>query len=108
MRAVISVVLLVVLAFAALIQFSALASVPSDIAGVFLKALTLSSLLAIVPLSVLWFLDRREREGIWLFAAAFLWGGLVATTIALPFNNASFRLVDAWVAENPAVTQTLG
>jgi RsiW-degrading membrane proteinase PrsW (M82 family) len=108
MRAVISVVLLVMLAFAALIQFSALASVPPDIAAVFLKALTLSSLLAIVPLSVLWFLDRREREGIWLFAAAFLWGGLVATTIALPFNNASFRLVDAWVAENPAVTQTLG
>jgi protease PrsW len=105
---VIGAVLLVVLAFAALIQLGALASVRSDIAAVFLKALTLSSLLAIVPLAILRFLDRRERESAWLFAAAFLWGGLVATAIALPFNSAFFRLVDGWVAENPGVTLVLG
>jgi protease PrsW len=105
---VIGAVLLVVLAFAALVQLGALASVRSDIAAVFLKALTLSTLLAIVPLAVLRFLDRRERESAWLFAAAFLWGGFVATAIALPFNSAFFRLVDAWVAENPAVTLALG
>lgn len=108
MRTVIGAVLLVVLGCAALIQLNALASVPSDIAGVFLKALALSSILAIVPLAILWFLDRRERESAWLFAAAFLWGGFVATAIALPFNSAFFRLVDAWVAENPAVTLALG
>ena len=105
---VIGVLLLVVLAFAALVQLGALASVRSDIAGVFLRALTLSSFLAIVPLAVLWFLDRRERESAWLLAAAFLWGGLVATAIALPFNSAYFRLIDAWVAENPAVVLVLG
>ena len=105
---VIGAVLFVVLAFAALVQLGALVTVRSDIAAVFLKALTLSSVLAIVPLAVLWFLDRRERESAWLFAAAFLWGGFVATAIALPFNNASFRLVDAWVAENPAITLVLG
>jgi protease PrsW len=108
MRRVIGAVLLVVLAFAVLVQLSALASVPSDIAGVFLKALTLSSILALVPLAVLWFLDRRERESVWLFAAAFLWGGCVATALALPFNNASFRAADAWVAQNPAITLVLG
>jgi protease PrsW len=108
MRTVIAAVLLVVLAVAALVQIGALASARPDIAGVFLKALILSSLLAIVPLAVLWFLDRRERESAWLLAAAFLWGGFVATAISLPFNNASFRWVDAWVAQNPAITLVLG
>src|SRR5262245_35097519 len=104
----ISAVLLVVLAFAALIQLSALASAPLDIAGVFLKALTLSGFLVVVPLAVLWFLDRRERESSWLFAAAFLWGGFIATALALPFNTAFFRLVDMWVAQHPIVSAVLG
>jgi RsiW-degrading membrane proteinase PrsW (M82 family) len=101
-------VLLVVLALAALIQLSALASLPPDIAGVFLTALTLSGLLAVVPLALLWFLDRRERESTWLLAAAFLWGGCIATALALPFNSAFFQLIDAWVARHPAVTMVLG
>jgi protease PrsW len=105
---VISAVLLVVLALAVLIQLSVLASLPPDIASVFLTALTLSGLLALVPLAVLWFLDRREREGVWLFAAAFLWGGCIATALALPFNTAFFQLIDAWVARHPAVTMVLG
>jgi protease PrsW len=105
---VVSAVLLVVLAFAVLVQLGALASARSDIAAVFLKGLTLSSLLAIVPLAVLWFLDRRERESAWLLAVAFLWGGLVATAIALPFNTAFFQLVDAWVAQDPAIGLVLG
>jgi protease PrsW len=104
----ISTALVVVLAFAALLQLSILASIPPDIASVLLKALTLSGLLAVVPIAVLWFLDRREREGAWLFAAAFLWGGCIATALALPFNNAFFQLIDAWVARHPAVTAVLG
>jgi RsiW-degrading membrane proteinase PrsW (M82 family) len=108
MRSVIGAALLVLLAFAALIQLGTLASVRPDIAHVFLKALTLSSFLAVVPLAVLRFLDRRERDNVWLIATAFLWGGFVATAIASPFNSAFFRLVDAWVAENPAITLVLG
>jgi hypothetical protein len=75
----ISAVLLMVLASAALVQLSVLASLPSDVASVFLKALMLSSLLGVVPFAVLWFLDRRERESPWLFAAAFLWGGCITS-----------------------------
>ena len=75
-----------------------------DVASVFYRALALSSLLAAVPLAVLWFLDRRERETPWLFAAAFLWGGCIATALALPFNTAFFALVDAWVAQHPTIT----
>ena len=104
----ISAALLALLVFATLIQLSVLTSMPPDIIGVFLKALMLSSLLAVVPLAVLWFLDRRERETPWLFAAAFLWGGCIATALALPFNTAFFTVVDAWVAQHPAITLVLG
>src|SRR5262249_944738 len=60
------------------------------------------------PLALVWLLDRREREGAWLFAAAFLWGGCIATALALPFNTAFFQLIDAWVARHPAVAMVLG
>src|SRR6187549_3423756 len=104
----IAAALLVILAFATLVQLVVFTGMPSGLLGVFLRALVLSSLLALVPLSILWFLDRRERESPWLFAAAFLWGGLIATALALPFNTAFFRFVDRWVALNPIVTEILG
>jgi protease PrsW len=105
---VIGAALLVVLAFATFIQLSLFTGMPPHIAEVFFRAFALSSLLALVPLAVLWFLDRRERETPWLFAAALLWGGCIATALALPFNTAFFRLVDVWVAQNPMVTEILG
>ena len=78
----IAAALLVILAFATLVQLVVFTGMPPRLLGVFLRALALSSLLALVPLSILWFLDRRERESPWLFAAAFLWGGLIATALA--------------------------
>ncbi len=100
--------LLAVLTFSAFVQLTLFAGMRPELAAVFLRALALSSLLALVPLAVLWFLDRRERETPWLFAAAFLWGGCIATALALPFNTAFYRFVDAWVAQNPMVTEILG
>ena len=105
---VISAALFAMLALATLVQLSVFASMPLDVVIVFLRALTLSSLLAVVPLVVLWFLDRRERETPWVFAAAFLWGGCIATGLALPLNATSFQLVDAWAAQHPAIGQILG
>ena len=81
---------------------------PPGLFSVFLRALALSSLLALVPLAILWFLDRRERESPWLFAAAFLWGGLIATALALPFNTAFFKLIDEWLAHHPMLAVILG
>ena len=54
--------LLVILAFATLVQLAVFTSMPPGLFSVFLRALALSSLLALVPLGILWFLDRRERS----------------------------------------------
>jgi protease PrsW len=104
----ISAALLLLLGFATFVHLALIASLRADVVDVFHRALALSSVLAIVPLAILWFLDRREREHPWLFAAAFFWGACIATAIALPFNTAFFRLVAAWVALNPAITELLG
>src|SRR5215218_5981295 len=58
----VSASLIVVLAIAVLVNLGLLAGMGPDVAGVFFRALALSTLLSCVPLSVLWFLDRRERE----------------------------------------------
>ena len=105
---VVCAVLLLVLAIAALVHLALLMSMRPDVVSVFYRALALSSLLAVVPLAVLWFLDRRERESPLLFAAAFLWGGLISTAIALPFNTIFFALVDLWVAWHPKISELLG
>jgi len=101
-------VLVAVLIFAIFVHLSLLASMRPDVVRVFFRALALSTLLATVPLAALWFLDRRERENPWLSGAAFLWGGCIATALALPFNIAFFALVDVWVAQNPAIEELLG
>jgi RsiW-degrading membrane proteinase PrsW (M82 family) len=100
--------LLLVLAVATRIQLGLLSGLRPDIAAVFYAALAASTALAVVPLLILWYLDRRERETPWLFAAAFLWGAVIATALALPFNTAFSAAVDAWVMQNPVVSQTLG
>jgi RsiW-degrading membrane proteinase PrsW (M82 family) len=65
----------------------------------------MSTLLAVMPLAVLWFLDRRERESPWLFASAFLWGGLIATTLALPVNSTVLYFVAQWLEGNSALKE---
>lgn len=97
----IAIALLVILAFATLVQLVVFTGMPLSLFSMFLRALALSSLLALVPLAILWFLDRRERESRWLFAVAFLWGGLIATALSLPFNTAFLGVVDRWLAHHP-------
>src|SRR5262245_10247086 len=104
----IGVALLALLFIAASIQLGLIQAMRPDIASVFFRALFLSSLLASVPIAVLWFLDRRERETPWLFAVTFFWGACIATGLALPFNTAFSRIVDAWVARNRVIEQVLG
>jgi RsiW-degrading membrane proteinase PrsW (M82 family) len=98
----------VLLAVAALIICAAVGGLGSEATRVFLKALALSSALSLVPIAILWYLDRRERESPGLFAAAFLWGGLIATAFALPFNTAAILAVAGWLEQNAALKEMLG
>jgi RsiW-degrading membrane proteinase PrsW (M82 family) len=80
----------------------------SEAMQVFLTALAISSALSAVPLAILWYLDRRERESPWLFVAAFLWGGLIATAFALPANTAVILAIGGWLEQNAALKDLLG
>jgi len=75
---------------------------------VFLTALAISSALSAIPVAILWYLDRRERESPWLFVAAFLWGGLIATAFALPANTAVIVAIGQWLEHNAALRDMLG
>jgi RsiW-degrading membrane proteinase PrsW (M82 family) len=85
-----------------------LAGMGGDLALVFFAALAAASAFSVVPIAILWYLDRRERETPWLFAAAFLWGAFIATGLAIPANAAVFTVIENWVARNPVIEQVLG
>ena len=106
--AVVCAVLALVMVAVALVFLHFFSGLRPDIAVVFFAALAGSTTMSIVPLAVLWFLDRRERETPWLFAVAFLWGAFIATGLALPLNSAILHAAAAWVARNPLVGEALG
>ncbi|MFQ6539378.1 MULTISPECIES: PrsW family intramembrane metalloprotease [Aphanothece] len=68
-----------------LVKFN-LMSLEASALGVFIRGLLMSTALSSLLLLALWFLDRRERESIWLYAVMFLWGALIATAVASPLD----------------------
>jgi RsiW-degrading membrane proteinase PrsW (M82 family) len=101
-------VLGLVLLVAVLIICAVVTGLGTEAMRVFLKALAISSALSLVPVAILWYLDRRERESGWLFAAAFLWGGLIATAYALPANTVVIMAIANWLEHNVALGEMLG
>ncbi|MBE9110854.1 PrsW family intramembrane metalloprotease [Nodosilinea sp. LEGE 07298] len=75
---------------------------------VFFIALAGAALLALVPLAIVWFLDRREPESRWLYAIALLWGGLIATGVALPLNNFLLTTIAGFIDLHPALQTIFG
>jgi len=73
---------------------------------VFLVSLGGTLLMAIIPLAILWFLDRREPESPWLYLIALLWGAFIATGLAYPINTWIFAGVENLVNSTP-VLQTI-
>jgi RsiW-degrading membrane proteinase PrsW (M82 family) len=106
-KAVVACLAVLLLVAVAMSLFTLLA-MGRDVTAVFARALAVTTALSIVPLAILWYLDRRERESPWLFAIAFLWGGLIATWIAMPLNTLILLDVGDWVAHNPQVKEVLG
>jgi len=98
----------ILLAFASLLLCAAVAGLGSAATGVFVRALALSSVMSLLPILVLRYLDRRERESPYAYAAAFLWGGLIATTVALPLNTAAIMAVTQWLEQFPEIGERLG
>jgi protease PrsW len=99
------VLLLLIATTVALLTFTTMGR---DGTTVFARALAASSVLSLAPLAVLWWLDRRERESPWLFAIAFLWGGVIASWLSMPLNTLILIGIEQWVAQHPEVTQMLG
>ncbi|GAB4378959.1 MAG: hypothetical protein Kow00121_31910 [Elainellaceae cyanobacterium] len=65
-------------------------------------------LVTLIPLSILWFLDRREPESRWLYLIAVLWGALIATGLALPINELIFKSLGDFVTVHPDIKTVLG
>ncbi len=65
-------------------------------------------LVTLLPLAILWFLDRREPESRWLYLIAVLWGAVIATGLALPINDFIFKSVSDFVAVHPDIKAILG
>lgn len=85
-----------------------LAPLKPEALQVFVLAMLWGGLLSIIPLAILWFLDRREHETTWLYILAFLWGSLIATAIAKPINDLIIGGVDRFLTLHPDIQQLLG
>ena len=105
---VICAVLVALSIFAAALQLGLFFTAPRDVSAVFLSALVMSGVLSALPVMVLWNLERRERIKRLVLCAALLWGGFIATALAIPVNSFFFQAVDTWVARHPMVESVLG
>ncbi|MBN8506512.1 MAG: PrsW family intramembrane metalloprotease [Burkholderiales bacterium] len=79
-----------------------------DALQVFFVAMLWGGLLSVIPVAILWFLDRREHESTWLYVLTFLWGALIATAIAQPINSVIINAVGQYLAVHPNIQQVLG
>ena len=109
-RVAIPVILALVATFLLCIAiiFAAVGSLKAEAARLFAIGLLFSAGLSIVPVLILRYLDRRERESPWLFAISILWGGVIATGIALPINTGVILGVERWLVQYPQIGEYLG
>lgn len=65
--------------------------------SVFLVALSVTGALSLIPVLVYRWLDRREPEPWFMYGLAFLWGGLIASGMALEINTALDQIVGGFL-----------
>ncbi len=80
------IVLHILLAIAFLGHYTIWISEPLPAITLFGSTIALATVMSIPALALLWFLDRRERESIWLFGSAVIWGGVISTGLSAIFN----------------------
>src|SRR5262245_35739915 len=106
--AAVIVALVAAIAVSSLMIFLGIRSLEAGAAGVVARGLGLAAMASLVPVAILWVLDRRERESPFLFAVAILWGALIGTGLALPLNTTIVAAVGRWLSHNPALNEYLG
>ncbi len=101
--------LVLILGFAIVINGLTLASLArANIMPTMLVGIAVAALASLVPIGILWYMDRIERESPWLYLAAVLWGAVVATGLAMPINQSILRAVMQWLTQNPEVASYFG
>ncbi len=107
--AIFVILFLAVLIFLSTVSFGVslgqLTSIDLRILGL---ALLNSALLSLMPLAILWFLDRREPESLWLYAIALLWGAFIAIGLAAPINRFILANIDQFLVVHPDWQAVLG
>lgn len=81
---------------------------PAEVLRVLLTALLVTSALSLIPVMILRFLDRREREAWWVMALAFFWGGVIATGLSMPINTRILTDIAHALEGSPALIEMLG
>ncbi len=66
---------------------------PPSAIGVFLLSFVLATLASLFVVWLLWVLDRHERESIWFFVGAVLWGAVISTGLSGVFNNLGYGAI---------------
>jgi protease PrsW len=91
-------VLHILLGIAFLGHYTIWISEPLPAIMVFVSTLGLATIVSIPALVVLWLLDRRERESLWLFGGAIVWGGVISTGLSAIFNALGYGFVSVSLA----------
>jgi protease PrsW len=105
----VTAVLVALLAFAILTNLTTVARLAKyNVAATYLLAIPLAALGSLVPIAIVWWLDRNERESPWLYLVAVLWGMLIATALAIPINHGILGAVTNWLKLNPGVAEYFG
>jgi protease PrsW len=104
----VAVALAVALLLSTAVIILAVGSLKAHAARLFLVGLLFSAVLSVVPVLIVGYLDRRERESPWLFAVSILWGAVIATGVALPLNTAIIVAIARWLEHYPEISEYLG
>jgi protease PrsW len=105
----IALALFVILVFAIVVNLTTVSRMAKhNVAQTFLLAIPLAALASLVPIAIIWWLDRNERESIWLYLCAVLWGMFIATGLAIPANHGILSAISNWLRLNPEVAEYFG